>query len=69
MTALSTAYVAYVCGRSLAGISGSIPAGVMEVSYEWCVLSGRDLWDGPVLRPKESYPVCECVSECDKAPQ
>jgi hypothetical protein len=27
----------------------------MSVSYEYCVLSSRDLCDGPIPRPEESY--------------
>ena len=30
-----------VCGRSLAGIAGSIPACGISVSCDFCVLSGR----------------------------
>ena len=35
------------------------------------MLSGRSLYDGPILRPEESYSVClsECVVECDRALQ
>jgi hypothetical protein len=44
------------CGRSLAGIAGSKPAGGMDVSV-CCVLSGRGLCDGPITRPGESYRV------------
>jgi len=48
----------WVCGRSLAGITGSIPAaGGMAVSYECCVLSGRGLYVGLITRPEESYRV------------
>ena len=48
---------ARVCGLSLTGIAGSNPAGGMNVfeSCECCVLSGRDLCDGPISRPEESY--------------
>jgi hypothetical protein len=31
-----------VCGRSLAGTEGSNPAGGMDISCEFCVLSGRE---------------------------
>ena len=35
---------ARVCGRPLAGIAGSNPAGIrMRVSFQGCVLSGRGL--------------------------
>jgi len=27
----------------------------MDVSCEFCVISGRDLCDGPIPRPEESY--------------
>jgi hypothetical protein len=47
---------AWVCGRCLAGIVGSNPAGSMEVfSYERCVLSGRGLCGGLITRLEESY--------------
>ena len=48
---------AWVCGRSLAGIVGSNPAGGMDVCYECCVLSGRGLCGEPITRPEESYRV------------
>jgi hypothetical protein len=52
----------WVCGRSLAGIASSNPAGAwMSVSCECLVLSGRDLCDGPIPRPEESYRACVCV--------
>jgi hypothetical protein len=41
---------AWVCGRSLAGIAGSNPAGDMTVCCECCVLSGRGLFVGLVQR-------------------
>jgi len=51
-----------VCGLSLAGIAGSNPAGKggglrMSVSCEYCVLSNKDLCDGPTHHPEESYRV------------
>jgi len=47
---------AWACGRSLAGTVGSNSAGgIMSVSYECCVLSGRDLCVGLISRPEESY--------------
>jgi len=38
----------------------------MDVSLwcEFCVLSGRGLWDGPITRPGNSYRLC-CVVLCD----
>jgi hypothetical protein len=38
----------------------------MSVARECCVLSGRDLCDGPITRPEESYRVCMsvCVRVC-----
>ena len=48
---------AWVCGRSLAGIVGSIPVGAMDVCRECCVLSGRGLCVGLITRPEESYRV------------
>ena len=44
---------ARVCGRSLAGIAGSNPAGA--VSSECCASSGRGLCDEPIPRTEESY--------------
>jgi hypothetical protein len=47
---------AYLCGRLLSVSAGSNSAGGwMSVSCECCVLSGRDLCDGPIARPEESY--------------
>jgi len=54
---------AWVCGRSLAGIVGSNPAGSMDICL-LCVLSGRGLCDGPITRPEESYRLW-CVVVCD----
>jgi len=45
----------WVCCRWLAGISGSNPAGGMDVSRECCVLSGTGLCDGLITLPEESY--------------
>jgi hypothetical protein len=56
----------WVCGRSLADIVGSNPAGVwMSVSCECFVLSGRGLCGGLIPRPEEFCRVW-CVSECDR---
>jgi len=66
---------AWFCGRSLAGIADSNPAGGRDVYYECCVLLGRGLCDGPISLPKASYKVralvcvCVCVAECDKMQQ
>jgi hypothetical protein len=47
-----------VCGRLLAGISGSNLASTWaSVSFELCVLSGRGLCDGPISPLWESYRV------------
>jgi hypothetical protein len=40
------------------------PEAWMSVSYECCMLSGRGLCHGPILRPKESYRLW-CVIVCD----
>jgi hypothetical protein len=45
----------WVCGRSLAGIVSSNPAGRMDVCRECCVSSGGDLCVGLIPRPEESY--------------
>jgi hypothetical protein len=51
-----------VCRRLLAGIAGSNFSGAwMSVCCECCVLSGRVPYNGPILRPEESYRVCVCV--------
>jgi hypothetical protein len=36
----------------------------MSICYEFYVLSGRGLCDGPIPRPEESYRLC-CVFVCD----
>ena len=55
---------AQVCGLSPAENVGSNPAGAMDVCRECCVLSGRDLCDGLITRPEESYRLW-CVVVCD----
>ena len=37
----------------------------MSVYVECCVLSGRDLCDGPITRPEKSYRL-RCVVVCDQ---
>jgi hypothetical protein len=54
-TPVAAQFDVWVCGRSFAGIAGSIPAGGMHVCRECCVLSGRRLCDGLITRSKESY--------------
>ena len=54
----------WVCGRSLAGIMGSDPAGGMDICCECCVLSGRGLWVGLITYLEESYRLW-CVVVCD----
>ena len=57
---------AWVCGRPLAWIAGSNPAGAwMFVSCKCCLLSGG-LCIGLITRPEESYRYG--VSECDREP-
>ena len=51
---------AWVCGRSLAGIVGSNPAGGMDVSRECCVLSGS-LCVGLITRQEDSYRVLSVI--------
>ena len=45
------------------------PAVGMDVSCEWCALSGRCLCDGPILCPGVLPNVCRCVIECDQMQQ
>jgi hypothetical protein len=53
------------CIKGTNRIGKKIPRGAwMSVSCECCVLSGRDLCDGLITLPEESYRVC--VSECDR---
>ena len=53
----------WVCSSSLAGIAGSNSAVGNKFSLvECCVLSGRDLCDGPITRPEESHRVVRPVS-------
>jgi hypothetical protein len=55
---------AWVCGRLAAEIVGSNPTSGMDVCFECCVLSGRDLCDELITRPEESYRLW-CVVLCD----
>jgi len=57
---------AWVCGRSLAGIAGSNPAGDMDVCL-LRVLTDTGFCGKPIPRPEESYRVY--VIECDKVQQ
>jgi len=53
-------------GARLLGLRVRIPPGTwMPVSCEWCVLSGRGLYDRPIPLPEESC--CVYVIECDQA--
>ena len=58
---------ARVCGRSLAGIAGSNPAGGMDVCVlcECCVCSGRGLCDGPDPSSRGVLPSVMCHCVCD----
>jgi hypothetical protein len=54
-----------VCSRLLAAVVGSNPAGGMDsFLFEYCVLSGKGLCDGPIARPEQSYRLW-CVVVCD----
>jgi len=51
-----TRFKAWVCGLLRVGIAGSNPAAAwISVFYERYVLSGRDLCDGAIICPEESY--------------
>jgi len=53
---------AWVCGRSLPGLTGSNPAGTwMFVSCECRVLSGTGLCVMLISLPGESYRMCACL--------
>jgi len=57
---------AWVCGRSLAGILDSNPAGSwMYTSCDYCLSSGRGICVGLITRPEKSYRVgvSACQSE------
>jgi hypothetical protein len=58
---------AQVCGRLVAGITGSNPDEGMDVCLLclYVVLScvGRGLCDGLITRPEESYRVSVCVGD------
>ena len=61
-------YKAWICGRSLAGILGSNPAGIwMFASSECYVLSGRGRCVGLITRPEESYEM-RCVWAWSRSP-
>ena len=58
---------ASVCGRSVAAIASSNPAGGMDMSVccECCVLLGTGPCIGLITRPEESCSECG-VCECDQ---
>ena len=45
----------WVCGRTLAGIVGSSPAGGMDVCFVCCVLLGTGICVGLIVLLEESY--------------
>jgi hypothetical protein len=50
----------------LLGLRVRIPPGAWtSVCFECCVLSGRDLYDGPIPRPEESYRLWSVIV-CDE---
>jgi hypothetical protein len=49
-----------VCGRSLAGIAGSNPAGRMDVCHEWCVLSELSAIGLSLAQRSPTECVCVC---------
>jgi hypothetical protein len=55
--AVAASSKAWVCGCLLAGIVGSNPVVGMDVSFERCALSGRDLYDGLIPCPEDSLSV------------
>jgi len=64
MTILALSKV-WICGRWLARIAGSNPAGDMgSVFCECCVLSAKGLCDGPFPIAEESHGVLTCVRVC-----
>ena len=55
-----------VCCRPIAVIAGSNPAGGMDVFFLILVVCcvGSGLCDDLIIRPDESYSLCECVCVC-----
>jgi hypothetical protein len=51
---------ACVCGRLVAEIVGSNPSRIIDVCRDCCVMSGRNICDGPISCPEESNSVCWC---------
>ena len=49
---------------SLAGITGSIPDGYINVCCECCVLSGGGLSDGPITHLEESFSKSLIFTSC-----
>ena len=62
-TILAPLSKSWLCGRLLAVIAGSNPTrGGIDVCLLWvCALSGRDVCDGLITRPEDSYRLW-CVS-------
>jgi hypothetical protein len=60
---------AWVCGLSLAGIAGSKPTRVMNVSCERYILSGRGLCEGSDHLSRGVLPSVVCLSVIVKARQ
>ena len=63
---------AWICGLLLLELQATILLGSwMAISFQCCLMLGRDFCDGPISHPEESYRVClcvcvcVCVSECD----
>jgi hypothetical protein len=50
----------------LLGLRVRIPEGAwMSVSSEWCVFSGRGLYNGLITRPEKLLPSVVCQSDCE----
>jgi hypothetical protein len=58
---VATRSQAWVCGRSVAGMAGSNPAGSVVVSCECCVFSGRGLLRAD-HSPRTVLPSVVCLS-------
>jgi len=56
---------AWICGLLLLELQATMLLGSwMAISFQCCLMLGRDFCDGPISHPEESYRVCVCVCVC-----